>query len=115
MDSYFKAVCDDDGSLKRHLFESNVRAYLGDVQVNRDIFTTLSRDDTPELGDFWWFNNGITILATKAWVMGKEIFVENAQIVNGLQTTETVYNYYSNVSRAPRQESFSHQGDRGCC
>jgi len=92
---YFKAVCDDTGALKRYLFDSNVRAYLGNGAVNADIMSTLKRDDSPDRADFWWLNNGVTVLATNAWVMAKEIIVENAQIVNGLQTTETLYRYFS--------------------
>jgi hypothetical protein len=92
---YFRAVCDETGALKRYLFDSNVRGYLGNGAVNADIMSTLNTQDTPNGADFWWLNNGVTVLATNAWVMAKEIIVENAQIVNGLQTTETVYGYFS--------------------
>lgn len=98
LSEYFKFISDSDGNLRRYLFESNVRDYLGEVQINRDIEYTLSRRDTPDIGDFWWLNNGITILGTSASVAGKELCIENVQIVNGLQTTETIYRYFLGCS-----------------
>jgi hypothetical protein len=93
---FYKAICDETGGLKRYLFESNVRGYVGNGQVNTDIANTLANSEGPNQSDFWWLNNGVTVLATNAWIMAKEILVENAQIVNGLQTTETLYRHFSN-------------------
>jgi len=92
---YFKAVRDEAGTLKRYLFDSNVRGYVGNGAVNSDILSTLRDVDSPDHVDFWWLNNGVTVLATNAWTMAKEILIENAQIVNGLQTTETLYRHFS--------------------
>ena len=94
---YFTFICDENGNLRRYLFDSNVRDYLGLSQINEDIRKTLDlrRDSADE--DFWWLNNGITLLATYANVVGKDISLENVQIVNGLQTTETIYNFYKDV------------------
>lgn len=97
---YFNAIRDDAGQLKRYLFESNVRDFLGDGRVNSDILATLRRKEAPEQGDFWWLNNGVTMLATDARVVAKELLVENAQIVNGLQTTETLFNYFAKAGSA---------------
>jgi hypothetical protein len=47
--------------------------------------------DDPSGPDFWWLNNGITILATSATMVGKTLHLEDIQIVNGLQTTETIF------------------------
>ncbi len=44
--------------------------------------------------DFWWLNNGVTILVTAATVVGRTIHLENIQIVNGLQTTETIFQFF---------------------
>jgi hypothetical protein len=93
--SYYRFITDDDGALRRYLFESNVRDYLGEGNINRDIRETLERKVHASDEDFWWLNNGITILATHAMVVGKELSLENLQIVNGLQTTETIYHYFS--------------------
>lgn len=92
---YFSFVSDESGQLRRYLFESNVRDYLGEGQVNQDIRRSLERKSSPDAEDFWWLNNGVTILATHATVVGKDLSLENVQIVNGLQTTETVYHYFS--------------------
>lgn len=87
---YFKFVTDDTGNLRRHIFEANVRDYQGNVEVNQDILQTLQSNDGM---DFWWLNNGITVLTSKASVTGKTITLDDVQIVNGLQTSIVVYNY----------------------
>ena len=92
---YFAFISDEGGELRRYLFESNVRDYLGLGLVNKDIRISLERNASPDTEDFWWLNNGVTILATHATVVGKELSLENVQIVNGLQTTETVYRYFA--------------------
>jgi len=85
---YLSFITDERGELRRYLFDGNVRDYLGDVQVNSDIASTLL-----EAGgvDFWWLNNGVTILASSATVAGKALSIDDVLIVNGLQTTETLY------------------------
>lgn len=93
--SYYNFVTDDKGNLRRYLFESNIRDYLGQVQINKDIQMTLSRRESSGLTDFWWLNNGVTILGTNASIVGKELCIENVQIINGLQTTETIYRFFS--------------------
>lgn len=95
LDAYATFITDDEGKLRRYLFESNVRDYLGEVQVNTDIANTLKKQTAPNAEDFWWLNNGVTILATRAYVIGKELYIENVQIVNGLQTTETIYRHFA--------------------
>lgn len=92
--AYYRFICDEDGALRRYLFESNVRDYLGEVQINNDIARTLRSARTSDAEDFWWLNNGVTILTSKAQILGKELLVENVQIVNGLQTTETLFRHF---------------------
>jgi hypothetical protein len=81
----------DDGKLRRYLFDSNVRDFMGLNRVNEDIRFTLADDNSP---DFWWLNNGITILATSARIVGESIQLQDIQIVNGLQTTESIFRYF---------------------
>ncbi|MCF7963908.1 MAG: AIPR family protein [Methylobacter tundripaludum] len=81
----------NEGKLRRYLFDSNVRDFMGLNRVNEDIRLTLADDDSP---DFWWLNNGITILATSARIIGESIQLQDIQIVNGLQTTESIYRYF---------------------
>ncbi|WP_244142115.1 AIPR family protein [aff. Roholtiella sp. LEGE 12411] len=90
---YYDFVTDDAGELRRYLFTFNVRDYQGNVEVNKDIEETLESDNKL---DFWWLNNGITILSSKATATGKIINLDDVQIVNGLQTTNTIYNFLKN-------------------
>lgn len=90
---YYNFVTDEDGKLKKYFLDSNVRDYMGLNRVNEDILDTLKNSNSTE---FWFLNNGITILSNKVTNSGKKISIENVQIVNGLQTTQTIYNFFSN-------------------
>jgi hypothetical protein len=91
LSDYYRFI-NDNGKLRRYLFDSNVRDFMGLNRVNEDIRNTLLNDNSP---DFWWLNNGVTILATGASVIGKSIQIQDIQIVNGLQTSESIYRYFS--------------------
>jgi hypothetical protein len=82
----------DDNKLRRYLFDSNVRDFMGINRVNEDIKYTLENEESP---DFWWLNNGVTILATSASLVGGSIQLQDIQIVNGLQTTESIFNHFN--------------------
>ena len=60
--------------------------------MNRAIASSLEDEGTVE--DFWWLNNGVTILATKASLAGKKLTVRDPQIVNGFQTSTKIFNYF---------------------
>ena len=90
---YFKFITDENGDLKRFIFDSNVRDYMGLNHVNADILDTLKNQKHIEL---WWLNNGITILASSAVNVGKELSIKNVQIVNGLQTSYSIYEFFKN-------------------
>jgi hypothetical protein len=96
LDDYWKFVSDASGSLRRYLFDSNVRDFLGGNQVNEEIARSLADPTAP---DFWWLNNGVTLLATAATVPGKTIQLQDIQIVNGLQTTETIFHHFATGNR----------------
>ena len=89
---YFKFITYDDKKMRKYLFDSNVRDFMGINSVNEDILETLKNRKDKE--DFWWLNNGITILCSSAIAIGKSITIENVQIVNGLQTSECIYRYF---------------------
>lgn len=91
IDDYYGFITENGNKLRRYLFDANVRDYMGLNRVNEDIKATLENEDSP---DFWWLNNGITILARGAKVIGDSIQVDDIQIVNGLQTSESIYNYF---------------------
>jgi hypothetical protein len=99
---FYAFVVDESRKLRRYLFDSNVRAFMGLNRVNEDIRATLNDPDSP---DFWWLNNGITILANTATVTGKSIQLEGVQIVNGLQTTESIARYFIEDHGDPRERS----------
>ena len=102
LEDYWRFVSDENGHLRRYLFDSNVRDFLGATQVNEDIARSLADTTAP---DFWWLNNGVTILATNATVPGKTIQLQDIQIVNGLQTTETIFRHSQDGSIVSRDRS----------
>lgn len=83
----------DNNDLSRSIFESNVRDYNGSVIVNDAIQKTLRNADQ----EFWFLNNGVTVISSKATLSGKTLTVENPQIVNGLQTSHEIYNFFSTI------------------
>lgn len=92
MVAYYKFITNEKGEMKNELFEGNVRDWAGDVLVNEAIRQTLENGVPDE--DFWWLNNGITVLASGAASQGGHILsVEMPQVVNGLQTSRCIYNY----------------------
>ncbi len=85
---FFKLLS-ENGVLREYLFESNVRDYEGDVEVNKQIGNTLQN---PQPGiDFWWLNNGITIVTVNVTGHSQELVLDDPQIVNGLQTSQVIF------------------------
>ena len=77
------------------LFDKNLRQFLGTSQVNQDIVDTLLK--RPD--DFWYFNNGITVVASK---VAKKPIGGNSNdsgifectgfcVVNGAQTVGSIF------------------------
>ena len=91
---YYDFITEDSHKLKKYLFDSNVRDFMGMNSVNEDIFTSLQHNDA----DFWWLNNGITILARHAVNVGNALKIQDVQIVNGLQTSQTIFEFFSKNS-----------------
>lgn len=69
------------------LFDRNVRLFLGARKgsVNAGIAETIK--DTKDRGNFWAYNNGITIICDQFSVKEKKVNLSNFSIVNGCQTT----------------------------
>lgn len=94
--TYFKFITDDNLFLRKTFFEANVRDYQGHNSVNSSIANTLEGEGNE---DFWWLNNGVTILSTDIkLITNKSLQVVNPEIVNGLQTSREIYNYFSERS-----------------
>jgi hypothetical protein len=87
----YKFVTDDKGNLLRSLFEANVRDYQGRTEVNDSIQASLAEARE----DFWWLNNGITIVAAQVTSSGRTLTIEDPQIVNGLQTSTEIFNFFA--------------------
>ena len=86
----------ENGTLKRYIFDSNVRDYQNKTIVNKEIENTIKNDYNT---DFWWLNNGITIIAGKdSTQIGKKLSLKNVQIVNGLQTSYSIYNSLKDIN-----------------
>jgi hypothetical protein len=80
----------ESGKLNTRIFEPNVRDYLGPRNpVNDDIRTTLAEAAPRE--DFWWLNNGITIVATSCSLAGNKLSIGDPEVVNGLQTSHEIF------------------------
>ena len=89
---YYSFIIDEDGELRKYIFESNVRDYQGHNSVNQDIQNSLEIS-TGE--DFWWLNNGITLLTEEASLAtNKELVLKEPAVVNGLQTSNEIYRYF---------------------
>ncbi|MGP3979696.1 AIPR family protein [Streptomyces sp. KR80] len=91
LDEYCKFLSAPNDALRLELFESNVRDYAGRTAVNSAIRETLN---STSKDDFWWFNNGVTIVASEARITGKKIVMKDPQIVNGLQTSHLIYSHF---------------------
>lgn len=89
---YKKFLKDEDGSIREDLFESNIRHYQGKVDVNEKIKATI---EIPVDEDFWWLNNGITIIAENPSLVGTTLSIDNIQVVNGLQTSYSIFLHHN--------------------
>ncbi len=85
--NYYDFITDEENIVRESIFEENIRHFQGEVDINKTIKETLLSDYE---NDFWWLNNGITIISSKVSQLGKTLNVKDVQIVNGLQTSFTI-------------------------
>jgi hypothetical protein len=103
LSDYFEMIKDPEtGRLDAALFEANVREHEGETDVNSDIHETLH--DPEGHYDFWWLNNGVTIVADDVSSMGKRMLLSSPQVVNGLQTSTEIFKHF-----AEREVPFDHR------
>jgi len=77
------------------LFEQNIRKSLGLTRVNQELVDTLVTSP----GDFWYYNNGITVLcdsteryqASRATYSPIDLILKGASVVNGAQTVAAIH------------------------
>lgn len=81
-----KVLLDDQGVRRPHLFDENLRDFLGTVRypVNQEIAATLQDDHRKS--QFAMLNNGITIVAQVITTDPRDVHLRGPQIVNGCQT-----------------------------
>ena len=91
----------------------NIREYLGNKGVNKNIYTTLL--DPDERINFFYYNNGITIICDKMRKietqtsvnnMNAVFSIDNPQIVNGCQTVNSIYEALKNVDPTTLEKDF---------
>jgi hypothetical protein len=87
----FFSFISSDGEIREHVFEANVRDYAPDAKVNDGIQETLGH---PAGDDFWWLNNGITVIASNAYFSSGSLQITDPLIVNGLQTSHEVFRHF---------------------
>lgn len=92
--SFARFLTDEHGRLRSEMLEPNVRDYQGIRNtVNGEIRQTLIDRSASE--EFWWLNNGVTILAERASVSGDKLQMTSPEIVNGLQTSSEVFGVFA--------------------
>ncbi|WP_158233942.1 AIPR family protein [Sporosarcina sp. P34] len=88
------------------LFHSNIRNYLKGTKINKGIKRTLKE----ELNNFWFYNNGVTIVCDEYSVMKGLASITAPQIVNGCQTAKTLADHFKKMTpneiRALDQEGY---------
>lgn len=89
IDDYYDFLSSENNELKEYLFEANIRDFQEKSnEVNEGILNTL--DEKGNI-DFWWLNNGITILVEDLEIKPKSLILTMPRIVNGLQTSYCIY------------------------
>jgi hypothetical protein len=99
LSSYKSFITNNNNNIVESLFEANVRHFQGDNEVNRKIKETVQRDFDR---DFWWMNNGVTIIASEAEPHPQGLRLHNVQIVNGLQTSIIISEVLPPSTQDPR-------------
>ena len=98
IEALIKFLSDEKGTLIRGLFDANVRDFLGKTEVNDAIWATL---ESLAEEDFWWLNNGITIVASDADLKGRKLAMTEPLLVNGLQTSNVIFTFMCDPAVKP--------------
>lgn len=78
---------------KERLFSANIRGYLGSRKTDLNINNGIKDTALSDAGNFWVFNNGLTILTEEFSYKEeptKKLSMKGMSIVNGAQTTGAV-------------------------
>ncbi|WP_440951524.1 AIPR family protein [Methanococcoides sp. FTZ1] len=91
---YYDFIVDEEtNEIREYLFENNIRDYQGDkADVNEKIAHSIQYENNR---DFWWLNNGVTMIVSNCNSNApKQLFLEDIQIVNGLQTSYALSKHF---------------------
>ncbi len=103
---YYRFITQDDERICSSLFEANVRDYQGNNSVNKSIGETLCSTNNED--NFWWLNNGVTILAQKVIpVSSVELQLFDPKIVNGMQTSTEIHLFFKKHKERLEEETRS--------
>lgn len=74
------------------LFSANHRDYLGSINSDKNINSGIKNTAKEEPGNFWVYNNGISIITNKIKLNKKEgrVRISGISIINGAQTTGSI-------------------------
>lgn len=95
------------------IFDKNIREYLGNKGVNKNIYQTLL--DVNERKNFFYYNNGVTMICDKMHTTSTQsnnprmnacFTVDNPQIVNGCQTVNSIYEAMNNIEANSLEKEF---------
>ena len=95
------------------LFDRNIREYLGNKGINKNIYKTLL--DPEDRKNFFYYNNGITLVCDGMGTINTcsnknntcvSFTVKNPQIVNGCQTVSTIYEVLKNVDPGDLEKDY---------
>ncbi|NKL77358.1 hypothetical protein GFL18_13210 [Rhizobium leguminosarum bv. viciae] len=86
-----KVLTDENGSLRKSIFEENVRDFIpfDGSEINTEIGNTIQ--DVSRSQRFGIMNNGLTIISPDVRLQSNEIYISNYQIVNGCQTSNVLF------------------------
>lgn len=92
---------DEDGKAAHNIFDENVRDWQGLTAVNAKIAAELGAGGSR---DFWWLNNGVTVICTEYRNDDNILTITNPQIVNGLQTCKEIVQHFDPMTQEQREE-----------
>lgn len=82
---------DGNKTLRSNIFDDNIRLFLGDTNINKNIKETIK--NSPE--KFYLYNNGVTIISSKCNPSIKSYTFNSIKIINGCQTINSIFDLYS--------------------
>ena len=85
---------DGDKLLKDIVFEDNIRLFLGNTNINKNIQNTIQTDN--KRNNFHLYNNGLTIIAAQIEINMNDYTFKSITIINGCQTISSLFEIYKN-------------------